>query len=151
MYTEFHFNAELKWDTPKQVLDILAMMTNVKTIADPLPDPLPARDLFKCEDWRLMLLMDSSYFPADTHSTLRFDADDDVEHGGTWFLCIRCNLKNYEHQIEKFLDWIGPYVETGGVRECLGYYRYESDEDPTLIYASGDETGAYRPLETIRA
>jgi hypothetical protein len=40
-------------------------------------------------------------------------------------------LKNYALEIENFLDFISPYVETDGF---IGYYRYEESENPALIY-----------------
>ena len=78
-----------------------------------------------------MLLCDSYYFKADTHSTLRYD-----EISETWFLCVRCNVKNYQNEIEKFVDWILPYCDTLP-GDFLGFSRYEETEKPTLIYAPG--------------
>lgn len=87
MYTELHLNVELKRDVPESVLAVLRHM-----VADDEGEPpaLPDHPLFATERWRYMLQFDSYYFPADTHSTLRLD---DISH--TWYLCVRCNLKNY--------------------------------------------------------
>lgn len=38
-------------------------------------------------------------------------------------------LKNYDSEIEEFLDWLEPYIGTEGF---IGYMRYEEWEDPTL-------------------
>jgi hypothetical protein len=131
MYTEFHFNAELKQDTPQTVIATLAAM-----LANDEPKdfaPLFDHPLFQTMLWRFMLVSDSYYFPADTHSTCRYD-----DIANSRFLCIRCNLKNYDGEIEKFIDWIMPYVdETPG--EFLGFYRHEEDVQPTLIYAPDSE------------
>jgi hypothetical protein len=125
MYTELHFNSELRKDVPQDVLDALHYMVG-RVEAEPT---LPDHPLFLSSRWRSVLLCDSYYFDADTHSTLRFD-----ETAGAYYLCIRSNLKNYEGEIEKFIDWIRPYLakEQG---EFLGFSRYEETEDPTLIYA----------------
>lgn len=48
-----------------------------------------------------------------------------------WKINIRSNLKNYDSEIEKFLDWIVPYIGTNGF---IGYTRSEDDDDPTLVY-----------------
>ncbi|MCA1800256.1 MAG: hypothetical protein LC650_03090, partial [Actinobacteria bacterium] len=61
----------------------------------------------------------------ETSSSLNYD---DI---GGWFLTIRCNLKDYDDEIEKFIDWITPYTDSTGF---VGYKRYEQDEEPTLIY-----------------
>ena len=73
-------------------------------------------------------MMDSYYFDADTHSTLRFDDISD-----SYRLCIRCNLKNYSDEIQKFIDWIIPFLDKYE-GEFLGFYRYEETEVPTLVY-----------------
>jgi len=125
MYTELHFNTELKEDTPKEVIDILKYM-----VSDNPPDKppkLPKHELFETPRWEIMLRCDSYYFDADTHSTLRFD-----DIGGSHYLCIRTNLKNYDSEIEKFIDWIDPYSDSY-IGDFMGFYRYEETEDPTII------------------
>jgi len=125
MYTEFHFNVNLNKDVPQEVVDVLAYMVR-EDYTTPRP-PTPEHKLFKTHRWEVMLLMDSYYFAADTYSTLR---SDDI--GGDLYLCIRCNLKNYDQEIELFVDWIRPYIhaEEG---DFLGFSRYEESEDPELI------------------
>lgn len=124
MYTEFHFNAELKADVPQNVLDILRFMLKKTDICPELP-PHP---LFETERWKRMLMSDSYCFSADTHSTLRFD-----NITNSYYLCVRCNLKNYDNEIGKFTDWIMPYLgEPDG--NFLGFSRYEENEQPNLIF-----------------
>lgn len=46
----------------------------------------------------------------------------------------RSDLKNYNHEIQLFLDWLRTldlYTSNG---EFIGYWMYEEDEIPTLIY-----------------
>lgn len=123
MYTEFHFNIQLREDTPKQVFEILRVM-----LGDSSDYIQPEHDLFRTPRWEWMLRSDSCYFDAQTCSTLTKD-----EYLETWFLGVRCNLKNYDNEIEKFVDWIKPYVE-GYPGKFLGFYRHEESEEPTLIY-----------------
>lgn len=47
-------------------------------------------------------------------------------------IAVRCELKNYDNEIQKFLDWIMPYVQE--TNEILGFYLYEEDDFPTFIY-----------------
>ena len=122
MYTEFHFNAELKKDTPMEVInDIHAAMDCAERDWRASDCPLSNEDL------SYLFLSDSFYFPSKTISSLRW-----CEISGRYFINIRSNLKNYNNEIERFLGWILPYVDAS--EECLGYYRYESYDDPTLIY-----------------
>ena len=125
MYTEFHFNAELKEDTPEDVLGLLRYMTGETRDR---PDKTPDHELFETGRWFLMLCCDSAYFDMSTASGLH--------RSGTfsfWYLSIRTNFKNYDNEIDKFLDWIHPYLNKDDA-EFLGFYRYEDDENPTLIY-----------------
>lgn len=123
MYTEFHFNSELN-NNSSDIIDILKYMIGEQGSYI----KLPKHPLFETDRWMFMLCTDSYYFDADTISTLRYD-----KTAKAYFLCIRCNLKNYNDEIEKFINWITPYLaKTNG--EFLGFYRYEEYEKPTLIY-----------------
>lgn len=131
MYTELHFNAELIRKTPQQVLDVLGYMTGAFELA---PATLPDHALFSSERWKGMLLCSSYYFPLSVASSIDWD-----DIAKSHYLRVRCNLKNYGSEIENFLDWVMPYVHAGD--ECLGYYRYEEDPHPTLIYKHETEDG----------
>lgn len=126
MYTELDFNSRLRKDIAVGVLDTLGYMLGER---EDEPTELPKHPLFETERWRFMLQSDSYYFDADTHSTLRWDWQDD------WYLNIRCNLKNYDSEIEHFIDWIMPHLGEYHIEgDFLGFYRYEEDEEPNIIY-----------------
>jgi hypothetical protein len=133
MYTEFHFNVKLVNDLPKKVESILKYMIGDFSGEDIFPSDLPNHKLFSTPRWQVMLRGDSYYFAADTISVLRYD-----DIANSYFLCVRCNFKNYDSEIELFLDWIHPYIEMDS-GEFLGFYRYEMDKIPTLIYHEKDE------------
>lgn len=130
MYTEFHFNVELKNTGPfhMQVVKTLEFMLAGLSEKRDLKFTAPDHPLFRTDRWHSMLLGDSYYFDADTHSTLRWDSISKSR-----VLCIRCNLKNYDQEIQKFIDWIKPHVE-GHEGSFLGFYRYEESDDPTLVH-----------------
>ena len=139
MYTEIHFNSELKKNLNQNVIDILGYMLDHDKNMPALPD----HEFFKCDRWKLLFTMGSYYFDADTHSTLRFD-----DISGSYYLCVRANLKNYNNEIQKFIDWIMPYLNKYE-GEFLGFYRYEETEEPTLIYAK-TSTNPYNVWQIIR-
>lgn len=126
MYTAIHFNSKLNVTKDSDTAKMLKYMLGERKTRPRLPD----HPLFKTDRWQIMLRCDSYYFDEDTHSTLRWD-----EISEAYYLCIRSNLKNYDDEIEKFIDWImphcGKYKEDG---DFLGFYRYEEDETPTPIY-----------------
>lgn len=79
--------------------------------------------------WKYMLVSDSYYF--DSKSDSKLFIDNLHPDNPMYFLNVRCNLKNYDEEIEKFMDWLCPYIKTEGF---LGYKRYETYDAPTLIY-----------------
>ena len=134
-YTELVLGVELMSepiviDTLKRMLDNNAE-NKVVTIDHPL---------FSTTRWAWMLLCDSYYFDGQTDSKLVYDT-----LNKSYYLNVRCNLKNYDNEIEQFLDWLCPYIETKGF---LGYSRCEYDNDPTLIYK---EDGKIRRVNVVVA
>jgi len=124
MYTELNIGVSLRSDTPLNVINIIEYMLsddNMKMCDMPFDHPL-----FSTERWHFMLLCGSYYFDGQPDSHM---VRDDIDHE---YKCnVRCNLKNYDNEIELFLDFIRPYLVTRGF---LGYKRYEEDGEPTLIY-----------------
>jgi hypothetical protein len=133
MYTEFVFGCSLKEDTPSPIIDILKVMFGIKK-------ELPY-GFYDTHDYsypntrgRAIPFGASHYFgTSNPHSKMERDYLDKQ-----WLIYIRCNIKNYEHEIEQFINWIMPFVEDGsGGRDFLGYVLYEADDSPTL-YFKGD-------------
>lgn len=125
MYTAIHLASELKKDTPKEVIEILNFMSRN---SNKEPDILPKHEFFKCERWRFLFTMDSYYF--DYHTNCSFEYDGITK---SWFLSVTSNLKNYDSEIENFINWIHPYLDKFS-GEFLGYTRYEENQIPILIY-----------------
>ena len=124
MYTELVLGVEVVPNT--KVINILRYMlsSEIKSVCVDINHPL-----FSTPRWASMLLCDSYYFDGQTDSKLVCD-----ERSKSYYLNVRCNLKNYENEIEQFLDWLCPYIVTDGF---LGYKRYEESYSPTLIYKEG--------------
>lgn len=109
-YTLFVLDASL--DTfiiPEVDYHTLQCMVNGKTEGI----ELPSHPLFLKEYWYCMLRFSSAYFEEKMDTKLVGDK-----------LHIRCNLKNYENEIESFLDWISPFVE-----DATGYIQNEFEQD----------------------
>jgi hypothetical protein len=126
MYTQLCYNAELRRDTPKGVIDTLEyMLSNTEEGFKP---PF-THGLFHTSRWQFMLNCSSYYFaPAESKSSFRKD------QFGNYYVSILCDLKNYDGEIEKFVDWLNPYVDSYEERQFLGYSRYEEAVEPTLIF-----------------
>lgn len=106
-YTELVMGFSLKSDTDKEIIELLK---------------------YKLEN---DLNKQSEYFGINySQNTITFD-----ELFDQYIVSIRCSLKNYNHQVQDFIEWIMPHVKSGsGENELLGYYIYEEEESPTLIY-----------------
>lgn len=127
MYTEFVFASELKRDLPSEVEQVLKTMTEGYGFDELLI--IPDHDFFKCDRWTMLFTCDSYYFDGKTSASFEYD-----NISKSYYLTVRSNLKNYDSEIEKFLQWIKPYLDIYG-NKFLGYYMYEEYESPTLIYS----------------
>ncbi|RDY88651.1 hypothetical protein [Bacillus amyloliquefaciens] len=127
MYTELVCAFELIEETPNCIIETLEYMTGQR---DEHPNELPWHKLFlEGNRWRFMLQSDSCYFDGKTHSEIVRDTLVD-----THYATIRCNLKNYNNEIEHFIEWISPFIYKSHENYFIGYKRYEEDKEPELIF-----------------
>lgn len=123
MYTELIFGAKLKKETPNEVIQALKYMLD--EIEKPNDFPLPNG---RCE-W---LFQGSSYYFGVNAPVNKMWFDDIC---GQWQLSTRSNIKNYNGEIEEFLEWIKPYIESGsGCRDMYAIVTYEESAEPTIYY-----------------
>ena len=109
MYTELNIGVDLAPSTPDSVIKVLNYMLGDEEVDVDIPD----HPLFQTEGWRYMLVSDSYYFDRITDPSITYDV-----LTKRYNLNVRCNLKNYDGEISKFLDFIFPYVITYGF---IGY------------------------------
>ena len=123
MYTELIFGADLKKDTPKNVIEALKYMIG-DTEEKPNDFPLPEG---RCE---FLFRGTSCYFGVSMcFSDMVYDT-----FLRKWIVSTRSNIKNYGGEIEAFLKWIKPYIESGsGNREMYAIVTYEGGE-PEIYY-----------------
>lgn len=118
-YTELIFGAQLKENTPNDVIETVKWLLSPNQTSTPL---FP-------ESWKQTRISwmfksgGSYYFGAQSgNSYFTFD-----EISKSWRLSARFNIKNYDGEIEKFLEWIKPWIEQGsGNRE---FYAIVTTED----------------------
>ena len=128
MYTELIFGAALKENTPSQVIEALKYMVG-ETKEKPSDFPLPEG---RCE-W---LFRSGSYSFAINESVSKMWLDN-IDN--QWHISTRSNIKNYENEIETFLEWIKPHIDSGsGNNDLYAIVMYEDEDTPTLYYLSKD-------------
>ncbi|RPJ98091.1 hypothetical protein EH11_04171 [Bacillus subtilis] len=127
MYTELVCAFALIEETPNCIIETLEFMSGQR---DEHPSELPEHQLFlEGSRWAWMLQSDSYYFDGKTHSEI---VRDTLE--GRYYATIRCNLKNYNNEIENFIEWISPFIYKRDENSFIGYKRYEDDKVPELIF-----------------
>ena len=124
MYTEIIFGASLKSDTPKVVIDTLKYMIG-KT------KDRPSDFAFPISRFDYMLRSASNYFGiSEPVCKMWYD-----KISKNWIISTRSNIKNYCNEIEHFIEWIKPFVESGsGKRNMFAVVTYEEQEEPTFYY-----------------
>lgn len=120
MYTELVFKADIKSDLPADVRTILHAMFSPRDVAK-VDVELPDHPFFKCPRWQ-MIGACSSYYHIPW-ATSRFEDD---------YIFSRSDLKNYDDEINKFIDWVKPYI-AAPPGHCIGWSWYEESNVPTLI------------------
>ena len=120
MYTELIFGASLKENTPKDVIETLQYMVgNIEK---------PKNLAFDTESGRNPLLESSCYFGIDRPVSVFYKT------GKTWKLSTRASIKN-DGEIEQFLQWIEPYIQSGsGSKDIYAYVTYEDSEKPMIHF-----------------
>lgn len=140
MYTELIFGATLKENTPTYVTQALDNIINDRTNID-LPDEVKQ---FSDEYSLSKLIWCSSYYFGAHSNKPSFTFD---KIANRWSISFRANCKNYQNEIEKFIEFITPYVEYGsGTTNIFAIVQYEEDDYPTL-YGTG---GKYEYLDKER-
>lgn len=126
MYTELIFGAELKKDTPNDVIETLRYMIG-EIEEKPKNSPF--------ESFRNPLLGGSFYFAVSTAVSKMWQEEVDK----SWRISTRANIKNYYGEIENFLEWIKPWINSGsGNNDMYAIVIYEESNEPTIYYLHND-------------
>lgn len=127
MYTKLELNVRLRPDTPQEVIHFMNVQCSGDwDEKDAITEKKPRHEFFECDRWGWIFFGQHDSFERPTGSFIAVDDGDHV------ILVIQCELKNYDGEIGKFLDWIKPYVVPN--ENPAGYKKYEEDDEPTLIY-----------------
>lgn len=130
MYTEIIFGARLKKDTPISVIQTIKELIKITHSPKINFTNQPEHPFFDCPRTWLLQSGGSYCFSGTVSPKFIYD-----NIRASWSLHFRTNIKNYDAEIEKFLDWIKPYIESGsGSRNFYAIVTYEEYETPTIYY-----------------
>ena len=117
-YTEIIFGATLKKSTPKNIIDTLRYVANsgnedeIKTLRNiESEDPIVAVDHELIDKYDLWAVMKSCSYYFGVSSPVSKMWYDKI--GKEWVLSFRANCKNGDRRLERFTDWILPYIDSG--------------------------------------
>ncbi|HAZ2983855.1 TPA: hypothetical protein J0587_004682 [Salmonella enterica subsp. enterica serovar Kentucky] len=123
MYTELVLKCQIKEDAPADVKSVIAYMF----CGEDAPKKLPDHPFFGLTRWNSIGSCSSFYHhPEVVNSCPKFDYTD------SQYIFSRSDIKNYDGEIESFIDWLKPYVDAPE-GQCIGWSWYEEGQQPTLI------------------
>lgn len=126
MYTELIFGASIKKDAPKEVINTLHYLVNGKKLYEEVEIEKSVTD------GRNVLNGGGSYYFGVCGGVAKMWFDNIRSE---WIVSSRTNIKNYESEIQTFLEWIKPFIDSGsGDREMYAITIYEEQSEPTVYY-----------------
>lgn len=157
-YTTFQFDVELA-NPPEQVQLIISYLVGwPRTYNSPtarrLAEEMGGHEFFETEGWSETLLGRAIYGRRDPQSffeyqTAGINPDCPTKY---WELFVHSEVKNFNHKIQKFLDWIKPYmIVSKDDPQLLGYMLDDTGRHwaPTLIYLAGVPKANSRETELV--
>lgn len=128
-YTRLHIDVRLKRETPKEFLRVIDAEICQRPWNSILPavDPKINHPFFNCYRWPAMFTCIN--FNESLGSTFRKH-----KAHGYWLLKIDTEFKNYDDEIELFVDWISPWIIGRKKKQYIGWYQGEGDDHRTNIY-----------------
>ena len=119
MYTELIFEGLTKENIPHDIEKIMGYFFGDAS----LPTIVPEHPFFKTERWKQI-----GHTSSCNHFPLAFRYMEFWTIQNKYILFLRCDLKNYNTEIEQFMDWITPYMEN-----IKGWIWYEESKRPLII------------------
>jgi hypothetical protein len=132
-YTELQCKIKLRKDTPDNVVSILKrvlierdlghdkVLFDTKDVFKPELD----HDFFKCERW-YMLFLSTNW--GDIQGGKMYQEKE------YWVVYLHTEFKNYDSEIDKFIDWITPFIVGRKKKQYVGWWQSENMDNRINIY-----------------
>ncbi len=128
MYTELYISAQVKPEgRHKEAFLRLFTQENTEHALQDYADLHEAFTLSRIQFGMIPAGCSHYFLPMSTHKCEWNKISE------AYSLTFRCDLKNYENEIETFLDWLMPMIDAYE-GEHIGHMRYEEADEPTLLY-----------------
>ena len=122
-YTTLKCKFKLKKDTPDSVLNLLK-----KVLIDidlDCEDLLVKHEFFQCERWKNLFLSTNG---SDIQGGKLYKEND------YWTVDLHTEFKDYDNEIDKFIDWINPYIVGRKKKQYIGKWKDENMNNYINIY-----------------
>lgn len=142
MYTKVNLILPIKKETNKNILNIIIALFEGDGLYDLIAKNLniPEHEFFKENNKIWFPDSGGSYsFTGTVNSRIRYDNLNEY----AMVLHIDTDFKNYNNEINKFLDWIEPYIDLSD-DTFLGYSLYEEFTNPTLYFYKDNKIISYQ-------
>jgi len=127
MYTELVLKCCINDDVPPEVKQVLKCLFSHGED----PETLPDHPFFSLPRWEMIGRCSSFYHHPNAVNSYWTGFGNDDDRGGHLF--SRSDIKNYDGEIESFIDWLRPYIDEED-DQCIGWTWYEEESAPTLIF-----------------
>lgn len=133
-YTEANFKIHLKSNVPEKLIATLNRIIVDGDIGGGdgifvdktlVWKPPFEHGFFNCSRW-YMFFRSTNW---GSHTPSKF-----YKSGNHWIIEIDSEFKNYEDEIEHFVNFITPYVGGSKLKKFIGYSKGEAIEDPQINY-----------------
>lgn len=131
MYTELYISVEVNAPEDSLVANVLERLFNMR---EDRTAATPDHPFFKTPRWGCIGRHSSFYHtPMSTSKVSRcHPSNRDV-----LYVTSRSDLKNYDNEINLFLDWLSRHLHSPCEGDYLGHVRYEECELPDLLLWEG--------------
>lgn len=132
-YTELLCKIKLKKETPDSVILLLKRVLIDRDLGnereiftnDEVFVPELEHDFFKCQRW-FMLFLSTNW--GDISGGKFYN------NGKYWIIDLHTEFKNYDGEIEYFINWISPFIVGRKSKEFLGWWQGEDMRNRINIY-----------------
>lgn len=118
VYTEVFLRTKLKCNLECDIESVFNFLFN----NGDKPTVIPNHVFFECVNWQRFGRCSYSNFQTFSY----------INDG---YLCSRFDVKVVDHDIDKFLEWIEPYIEKNhSDYACVGWTWFKKEQQPELIF-----------------
>jgi hypothetical protein len=132
-YTELQCKIKLRKDTPENIIYLLKRVIingdlgHDKSLfkTEDVFKPELNHKFFECDRW-YMLFLSTNW--SDIQGGKFY------QQGGYWVIDLHTEFKNYDSEIDNFIDWITPFIVGRKKKQYVGWSKHEAMNQRDNIY-----------------